>query len=387
MLEDGNTCDYRLTRLATWLMNQTTDGGRGDRGDDPEPHQRDQCRTKGVDHTPRRQGDADPHHAEGQGHDPREGLRQGCLGRAWKPCGCIVPGRQPGHDGGAVQDHDGDHGHHERGDPAASGDQGSRGAAPEEECRIRGRGHREELPDGAGSVKETAREHEWRTADFEGNMESDDVPEPSSRRPITCAAAQALENASWCNVPKLFSDLVLDKRPLLMQICCEKESVLTRAAQQAEGRESAAARCGLWNCHDLRMAEGVRLVLEQIEALRSGLVWLSPPCSAYSPLQRTNQRSEAQKEELRNKRQSALEVCVGCSVVWHHCIQQGIHVAWEWSEKCDAWQLPLIQDLFRRYEPHVSTTKGCQVNLRDGTGKLLQKGYPRRLACDMPVDW
>ena len=62
-------------------------------------------------------------------------------------------------------------------------------------------------------------------------------------------------------------------------------------------------------------------------------------------------------------------------MVWHYCIQQGIHVAWEWSEKCDAWRLPLIQDLFRRYEPHMSVTKGCQVKLRDGAGKLLQKGW------------
>ena len=213
------------------------------------------------------------------------------------------------------------------------------------------------------------------TADFEGNIDDEACAEHQERRPMSCAAAQVLESASWNNVPKLFSSLVLDQRPLLMEVCCGKDSALTRAVQELEGRESAAVRCGLWNSHELGNTEGVKLVLEQIAALRPGMVWISPPCEPYSPFQRTNQRTEAQKEELRNRRQEVLKMYVGCSILWHYCVQQGIHVVWEWPEQCDAWRLPLIQDMIRRYNPHVSRTKGCQVNVRDGTGKLVQKGW------------
>ena len=192
---------------------------------------------------------------------------------------------------------------------------------------------------------------------------------------MSCAAAKVLESASWSNVPKLFSNLVLDQRPLLMEVCAEKDSALTRAVQEAEGREAAAVRCGLWDSQDLGRHAGVKIVLEQIETLRPGVVWLAPPCEAYSPLQRTNQRSEAQKEELKAKRQVATSVYVGCSVIWHYCVQQGIHVVWELPEKSDAWRLPLLQDMIRRYNPKTATTKGCQVNARDGAGKLVQKGW------------
>ena len=133
--------------------------------------------------------------------------------------------------------------------------------------------------------------------------------------------------------------------------------------------------CSLWNQHDLGKTEGLRLVLEQIEALRPSMVWLSPPGKPYSPMQRTNQRTEAQKQELTQERQQALRTYVGCSVIWHYCIQHGIHVAWEFAEKSDAWRLPIMQDIIRKCEPHVSVTKGCRVNLRDARGKLVQKGW------------
>ena len=133
--------------------------------------------------------------------------------------------------------------------------------------------------------------------------------------------------------------------------------------------------CSLWNQHDLGKTEGLRLVLEQIEALRPSMVWLSPPGKPYSPMQRTNQRTEAQKQELTQERQQALRTYVGCSVIWHYCIQHGIHVAWEFAEKSDAWRLPILQDIVRKCEPHVSVTKGCRVNLRDARGKLVQKGW------------
>ena len=67
---------------------------------------------------------------------------------------------------------------------------------------------------------------------------------------------------------------------------------------------------------------------------------------------------------------------VGAACVWHYATQKGIHVSWEWAQKCQAWRLPLIQQLIHKYQPWCSVVNGCQVNLRDPKGKgLLHKGW------------
>ena len=50
--------------------------------------------------------------------------------------------------------------------------------------------------------------------------------------------------------------------------------------------------------------------------------------------------------------------------------------AWEMAERSDAWRLPVLQELQRRYQPHVAVCHGCRVELRDQTGKKkLRKGW------------
>ena len=192
---------------------------------------------------------------------------------------------------------------------------------------------------------------------------------------MSVGAAQFLEDESWNALPRLFTDLARGERPVLLELACEKDSVLTTAVRAHTGKESSASRCSLWSNHDLSTTAGVRLVLEQIENEQPSHVWLSPPCGPYSPMQRTNQRTPEQKQDLEAKRQEALKIYVGCSVIWHHCVQQGIHVTWELSEKCDAWRLPLLQDILRRHQPYTAVIKGCRVNLRNQEGRLLQKGW------------
>ena len=213
------------------------------------------------------------------------------------------------------------------------------------------------------------------TTVFEALLGEDTGKDLEMPRPLSVGVARVLETESWNAVPKLFSSLTQDQRPLLMEVTCEKEGVLAEAVRRAAGSVTAAVSCPLWNTSDLGKSEGVHLVLEQVEALRPNMVWLSPPGSPFSPMQRSNQRTEAQKQQLVKQRQEALKTYVGCCVIWHYCVQQGIHVVLEFAEKSDAWRLPLIQGLIKRYEPHFATTKGCRVNLRDKEGRLIQKGW------------
>ena len=90
---------------------------------------------------------------------------------------------------------------------------------------------------------------------FEAQSVHDSCSEHGESHRLPVEAAQVLEN-----VPKLFSSLSQEQRPLLMEIACERESVLTQAIQQATGKEHSAVCCALWNKQDLGSTEGLQLL-------------------------------------------------------------------------------------------------------------------------------
>lgn len=93
-------------------------------------------------------------------------------------------------------------------------------------------------------------------------------------------------------------------------------------------------------------------------------------------MQAINQRTPEQAQALERKRKVAQRQYWGASCVFQHCMQLGIHVSWEWAQKCHAWRLPVIQKLTKKYVPYFATTQGCQVNLRDPQShQLLHKGW------------
>ena len=193
---------------------------------------------------------------------------------------------------------------------------------------------------------------------------------------LPTSLARHLEETAWAIVPNLFQDLSGSSRKVLMEVCCESDSVLAHTIQQDAGTEAAASRCSLWNACDVGTSSGVKLVLERIRLEKPQTVWCSPPCGPYSPIQNLNQRNKKQIEELQQKRLEARKIYVGCSIIAHYCIQQGIHFVWEMSEKCLAWRLPLLQRLRQKYSLFEAVTKGCSVNLREAPGEaLLQKGW------------
>ena len=193
---------------------------------------------------------------------------------------------------------------------------------------------------------------------------------------LPLAAARHLEDQSHAIGPLLFETLCEDQRPLLMEVACSPESLLSESVMEVTGRRLAATRCGLFNACDLSTPEGVRHVLCRIRTEGPRNVWISPPCGPYSPMQHVNQRTESQKQELQTKRREAQAIYAGTAVVVHFCKQLGIHVTVEMSERCLAWRLPLFQDLQHKHGLMSAVIKGCRVGLRDPkSGKLLQKGW------------
>ena len=186
--------------------------------------------------------------------------------------------------------------------------------------------------------------------------------------------AARLEGESPTLIPGLFQALVSHGRPVLMEVVCAPDSLLSMAVQERTGVESSATRASIWNGCDLCHGRGVKLVLDRLKVERPENVWISTPCGPFSPMQNVNQRTETQRQELQEKRRYAQKIDVGAAIVMRSCIQLGIHCTWEWAERCEAWRLPLMQRLLRQLNLHVAVTKGCSVGLRDRAGVPMQKG-------------
>ena len=176
-------------------------------------------------------------------------------------------------------------------------------------------------------------------------------------------------------LPEALQSLVIGQRSMLLEVACSPNSVLTTTMQELTKNPNGAHRCSLWNGCDLGTGKGVKTVLDTIDMVQLLFVWLSPVCGPYSIMQNINQRSEAQRAELSEKRREALKQYVGCAIIYRYCCQRGIHVGWEWSQTCTAWRLPLIEKLKQEYQPYLSTVRGCQVNLRDDDQQFTSKGW------------
>ena len=214
------------------------------------------------------------------------------------------------------------------------------------------------------------------TAQVTSDKHGSGTLEHGTRQDLNHGAAKTLENKAWSLVPGLFQDLVSHERTVLMEVCCAPDSTLSTVVRQMAGYESAASQCALWNACDLGTKEGLQLVLSRIDLEQPVMVWMSPPVGPYSPLQNLNSRTQAQQEALNQKRLEARRVYVSCCVIFQYCLQQGIHVAWEMSERSLAWRLPMLQKLKQKFGLWDVVTKGCSVNLREAPqGKFLQRGW------------
>ena len=220
---------------------------------------------------------------EGQGRGPLRARKQ----QQWcfAGCGCEDPGSFQHH-----RDLEG-------------GDGGHEGRAhAEEECQGRGvRGDDGWLlleGDFSGESQVSLECHE-----DAGALESSNLSASQKlSQQLSLSRARDLEQKSWALAPSIFQGLVAERRPVLMEVACSPESVLTKTVQQLTGDSEAAVRCSKWISCDLETAQGVRPVLQRLELERPTHCWLSPPCEPYSPLQNINARTEEQREQQTTSR-------------------------------------------------------------------------------------
>ena len=224
----------------------------------------------------------------------------------------------------------------------------------------------ENLPDASGSV-------DGSKGFFSEGLETL-LPAPQvvlSERETKLLSLQAMEE-----LPAAFGELIRYERPLLFEVACGPDSLLTDTMRKMTGRESAAERLSFWNGYDLATSTGVRKAINKIKKDRPLHVWISTECGPFSRMQRVNQRSPEQMENLKQKRDNCIRQYVGGLLIMTHCIQHGVSVSWEWSETCDAWRLPMVQNMMNRYQLKTCVVKGCRVGLRvSPKSDLMGKGW------------
>ena len=160
-----------------------------------------------------------------------------------------------------------------------------------------------------------------------------------------------------------------------MELACYPDSRLGQEVERRFGQGSCR-RASHWNGADLTTAAGVKLAMRMVRHHHPVHLWVSTECGPFSPLQRINQRTPLQKQQLGEKREQVKKQYAGAMRVAKYAHRHGVVVRWEWSEKCEAWNLPETVAFVSDLRLEKATCHGCCVGLRTRAGdKILCKGW------------
>ena len=260
-------------------------------------------------------------------------------------------------------------------DPDGQQPQGPPGGSLPDESRAPAEDHREQ---GVRSWIDEAMSPAGRDASSRAPSGTTEEAMSATSTHLSEAAAGALEHKSNRVLPKAFHELMGKERPALLEIGCPPNSMLTRVFQEKASDPEAASRCCVWHgsaLSDMRTSHGLQLAVEQIRGLNPRHVWVTVSGSAYSPMQRANQRNTQQVRELKEKREEAVAMYHAAREIMRVCVHLGVHCTLEMSENSEAWRLPVFQELQHEWDLYVANVKGCSVGLQGSQGKLLMKGW------------
>ena len=173
---------------------------------------------------------------------------------------------------------------------------------------------------------------------------------------------------------------MLYNRLFLLEVCCSPDSILTERCKQAFGTASAE-RVAKWNGGDIETTEGRKLIKTMIREKQPRLVWISPECGPYSPMQRLNQRNPQQRATLEEKRSHARKQYEGACEVAKEAYKVGSVFVIELSERCEAWSQDWVKEL-EKLGAVSSVCHGCQVGLKNQKHELLHKGWKMLSNCE-----
>ena len=151
---------------------------------------------------------------------------------------------------------------------------------------------------------------------------------------------------------------------------CDPESELSNACSRVFG-DGSARRLSAYNGGDVETKAGAQHIIRVMKETRPGLVWLSPECGPYSPMQHLNMKTEKQHQDLAEKRARARQQYKGCCEIAEEAYKENIPFIIELSERCEGWSEALFSILHDRVPCVSGVCKGCQVGLRNEQRELL----------------
>ena len=198
--------------------------------------------------------------------------------------------------------------------------------------------------------------------------------ESSVKHTLSSKNWQGIKNKMFRGFESDWEALVMDGRLRLLEVCCSPDSVLTSTCETKFGAGSAL-RVSHLNGGDIETNEGRKHVKHLISEHRPQVVWLSPECGPYSPMQHLNMKTEKQRKDLQEKRAHAKLQYEGACELAMYTMSLGLDFVIELSERCEAWKMPCFVDLQKRTGACFGVCKGCQVGLKGSDGYLLGKGW------------
>ena len=104
----------------------------------------------------------------------------------------------------------------------------------------------------------------------------------------------------------------------------------------------SAQRISKWNGGDIETKAGVEYVKSIVSDRRPELLWMSPECGPFSPMQHLNMRDDRQRTALTEKRQKAKKQYEAVCEIGRHAHSIGVPFVIELSERCEGWKLPMF---------------------------------------------
>ena len=139
--------------------------------------------------------------------------------------------------------------------------------------------------------------------------------------------------------------------------------------------KGSALRLSSSNGGDLESSKGRSFVTQTISGTKPQYVWFRPQTSAFSPIQKMNQRTPEQVMRLQAKQEQAKQQYEGLAEVFRATAALGITCVLEMPEMSGAWRQQWYLDLARDLRLYEGLCQGCQMNLRNYQGALSCKGW------------
>lgn len=171
----------------------------------------------------------------------------------------------------------------------------------------------------------------------------------------------------------------------LLEICAPWDSPLTKAVIQEGGR---AMSIGLHNGYDLKTVAGFKAALALLRKTKPRYIHVSPPCDPWTAIQNCNQKTEAQKISLAQKRQESRKLMKHCQRLvevqvcelngecgWTPENPEFHHAGGEHPLHAQSWKEPEMKQMVRlcggRFSVH-----GCRHGMVSRkTGLLVKKPW------------